>query len=108
MIEEDTVQVRLDEDWHRYVLSFEGETAGVAHFLPHGEQVVFTHTVVDERFEGQGLGSILVRNALDDVRSRGKRIVPVCPFVRAYLAKHHEWDDLVDQPTPRLKQNMVD
>jgi len=105
---EDAVDVRLDEDWHRYVLRLEGEMAGVAHFLPRDHQVVFTHTVVDERFEGQGLGSILVRRALEDVRSRGKRIVPVCPFVRAYVAKHHEWDDLVDPPTPSVKEHMAD
>jgi predicted GNAT family acetyltransferase len=107
-VNQDTLSVRLDEDWHRYVLDFEGEVAGVAHFLPHGEHVVFTHTVVDERFEGHGFGSVLVRNALDDVRARGKRIVPVCPFVRAYVSKHHEWDDLIDQPTPRLKEEMAD
>ncbi len=105
---QDAVQVRLDEDWHRYVLTLEGETAGVAHFLPHGDQVVFTHTVVDDRFEGHGLGSTLVRHALDDTRARGKRIVPVCPFVQAYLSRHHDWDDLVDPPTRRLKNSLPD
>ncbi|WP_210481608.1 GNAT family N-acetyltransferase [Naasia sp. SYSU D00948] len=105
---ESTTDVRLEEDRDRYVLTLEGEFAGVAHFLPHGEQVVFTHTVVDDRFEGHGLGSMLIRTALDDVRSRGKRIVPVCPFVQAYLAKHHEWDDIVDPPTRRLKKDLPD
>lgn len=105
---EDNVRVRLDEDRHRYVLVIDGEVAGVAHYLPHAVQDVFTHTVVDERFEGQGLGSELVRAALKDVRGRGRRIVPVCPFVAAYLVKHHDWDDIVDQPSRRTMASLPD
>jgi predicted GNAT family acetyltransferase len=105
---EDNVVVRLDEDWHRYLILIDGEVAGVAHFLPHGNQRVFTHTVVDDRFEGQGIGSQLVRHALDDVRAKGLRIVPVCPFVAAYLAKHHDWDDIIDPPKKNLMATVLD
>jgi predicted GNAT family acetyltransferase len=105
---EDNVAVRLEEDRSRYVLRFEGEFAGVAHFLSHGNQRVFTHTVVDDRFEGQGLGSQLVRAALDGTRKDGKRIVPVCPFVDAYVQRHHDWDDLIDRPTKGLLSSLPD
>jgi predicted GNAT family acetyltransferase len=98
----DDVQVTLDEGANRFDLSVGGEPAGVAKFVAHGDQWVFTHTVVDDAFGGRGLGSTLVRQALDTTREQGKRIVPVCPFVVAYLKKHDDWADLVDQPNDEL------
>jgi predicted GNAT family acetyltransferase len=50
--------------------------------------ITFIHTEVDPSFNGQGLGSQLVAQALSDARSRDLKIVPVCPFVRRYLEKH--------------------
>jgi predicted GNAT family acetyltransferase len=56
---------------------------------------VFVHTEIDDAFEGRGLGSILVRAALDAARSRGLAVRPDCPFVRGYIARHPEYLDLV-------------
>lgn len=88
--------VRHDEAQQRYVLEIDGKTLGVAAYQDDGERAIFTHTEVDPSLEGQGMGSKLIREALDDVRSRGKRIVPVCTFVEAYVQKHHDWDDSLD------------
>jgi predicted GNAT family acetyltransferase len=65
---------------------------------------VFTHTDIDDAFEGRGLGSTLVRAALDTARERGLAVRPDCPFVRAYVAKHpDEYLDLVpEELRPRL------
>jgi uncharacterized protein len=63
-----------------------------------GNQVVITHTEVEAAYAGQGLAARLTRFALDDVRAGGGRIVPICPYVTAYLRKHHEYDDIVDLP----------
>jgi uncharacterized protein len=62
-------------------------------------RVVFTHTVVNPEFEGRGIGSRLAKHVIEDVRSRGLRITPVCPFIRAYLRRHHEYDSIVDYPS---------
>jgi len=86
---------------HRYELR-EGQRAiGFAHYSLSSEQrqVVFTHTEVDDAFSGQGLGARLAAFALDDVRRSGRRIVPVCPYIGAYLRRHHEYDDIVDPPS---------
>ncbi len=61
------------------------------------DRYVFTHTEVEDGHEGEGLGSLLVKEALDDVRARGGQIVPVCPFVTAYIERHQEYADLVDK-----------
>ena len=65
----------------------------------HGEQRIFHHTEVDDQFEGRGLASILVAEALAATRADGRRIVAVCPMVASFVEKHHEFDDDVDPVT---------
>lgn len=64
--------------------------------------VVLVHTEVASSAEGSGVGSALVAGALDDIRSRGLRVVPHCPFVAAYIHRHPEYAALVapDPATP--------
>jgi uncharacterized protein len=81
---------------HRYeVRDADGTVLGFAAYRRHGDVVVFTHTEVDDGHEGEGIGSTLVRSALDDVRAAGRTIQPLCPFVRAYVDRHPEYADLV-------------
>ena len=82
----------------RYELRDGDNVIGFSEYHEHPDRIVFTHTVVDNAYEGQGLGSRLVRFVLEDAVSRGKRIVPVCTFTAAYLRRHHEFDDHVDWP----------
>jgi uncharacterized protein len=90
------VEITLNEPEHRYEAHADGELAGFAVFRMQGDRIVFTHTEVDDRFEGQGVGSKLARHALDDVRERGSlRVVPQCPFIRSWIEKHPEYADLV-------------
>ena len=90
--------VRHDENAHRYVLEIGGLALGFAEYQDDGQRQVFTHTEVDQSLSGQGMGSKLVRESLDDARRRGKRVVPVCGFVADYVKKHHDWDDIIDSP----------
>jgi uncharacterized protein len=73
-----------------------GQTrAGFLAYRREPRAVVLIHTDVDPAFEGQGLGSRLVAGALADLRSRGLKLVPLCPFVADYLRRHPEQQDLV-------------
>ena len=82
------LEITLNEPEHRYEAHVDGELAGFAVFRMRGDRIVFTHTEVDDRFEGQGVGSKLARYALDDVRDRGSlRVVPQCPFIRSWIEK---------------------
>ena len=58
-------------------------------------EVVLVHTEVSPSSEGHGLGARLVAGALDDIRARGLRAVPLCPFVSAYIRRHPEYADLI-------------
>lgn len=89
-------QVQDQPDRSRFELVVDGELAGIAQYVRRGGRVVFTHTEVDERFEGRGLGSVLASTALDAVRAEGSLAVPLCPFIAGYIARHPEYDDLVD------------
>lgn len=84
---------------HRYELHDGEAVIGFATYrLPDDEHVDFVHTEVDDVYEGQGLASRLIRFALDDVRAAGKRIVPHCPYVAAWVRRHPEYADATDWP----------
>lgn len=87
---------------HRYEILVDGRTAGLTAYRDHDDQRVFYHTEIDDAFAGQGLASILVQQALADVRAAGKRIVPVCPYVAKFLRKHDEFADMADPVTPEV------
>ncbi|QAY64099.1 N-acetyltransferase [Xylanimonas allomyrinae] len=77
----------------------DGTLAGAAYYERRGGVVIFTHTEVDPAFEGQGVGSRLAADALGLVREAGDVVVPLCPFIRAFMAKHPEHDDLLQTRT---------
>lgn len=90
------VALSRDDVRREFVARVDGGVAARAEFMQTPELVVFTHTETDPVFEGQGVASVLVRWALDDVRSRGYQVLPVCPFVSAYIGRHpDEYADLL-------------
>jgi len=79
---------------HRFEAVLDGELVGFAAYQKTDELIVFTHTEVDSSLEGQGVGGALVREALDHVRELGLRVLPICPFVQAWMLRHPEYTDL--------------
>jgi predicted GNAT family acetyltransferase len=85
----------------RYVLIDLGEDGtgskeiGEESYVDVGDERVLFHTGVSEDYAGQGLASKLVRAVVDDVVAAGKSIVPVCPYVAAWMPKHPEYDEHV-------------
>ncbi|MBD0020688.1 N-acetyltransferase [Gordonia pseudamarae] len=67
---------------------------GYLDYVSEIEQVVLTHTVIYERFSGHGYAGQLVKAVLDDIRPSGKKVVPVCSYVEAYVGKHPEYADM--------------
>ncbi len=79
----------------RYEIRDGDRLLGVAVYERRDRQVVFTHTEIDPDAGQDGLGSRLVRAALDDVREQGGTVVPSCPFVRGWIERHPEYQDLL-------------
>jgi predicted GNAT family acetyltransferase len=81
----------------RFEIRVGREVGGFTEYLRRPGVIAFVHTQIDRRFEGQGLGSQLVRAALDEARSEELSVLPFCPFVRGYIAGHPEYLDLVPE-----------
>jgi predicted GNAT family acetyltransferase len=80
---------------HRYEISLDGALAGFTMFTLDGDVAIMPHTEIDPEYKGKGLATILIRAALDDARARGLTVVPRCPFVRGFIEKHPDYQDLV-------------
>jgi predicted GNAT family acetyltransferase len=96
MSDQQTIEVVDHREAHRYeARDRDGTVLGFSQYRLLGDVVVFTHTEVDDAQEGRGVGAQLVRGALDDVRAGGRRIRPLCPFVKGYVDRHPEYAGLV-------------
>jgi predicted GNAT family acetyltransferase len=78
---------------------FEANVAGhlaIIQYRLEGPNIVFIHTEVPAALEGKGVGSALVRTALESARERQLGVIPLCPFVASYIRRHQkEYLDLV-------------
>ena len=88
--------VTNNEAQNRFELEKDGQTA-VSEYRRRNGTIVFTHTEVPLQLEGQGIGNTLARAALDYARSEGLRVVPRCRFIAAYIKRHPEFQDLVEE-----------
>ena len=88
--------VRDNPERHRFEIDLgDGSFAIAEYTLPAG-RIMFTHTEVPAGHEGQGVGTTLIRFALDSARERGLKVIPICPFFAAYMQRHAEVQDLLD------------
>jgi uncharacterized protein len=92
------VTVHDNPDELRYELEEDGEVRGYIQYRRHGDGVItLVHTDVDPKWEGHGVGSALAQGALDDLRARGLKVRPLCPFVAAYIRRHPEYEEIVEK-----------
>jgi predicted GNAT family acetyltransferase len=89
-----TETVRNNPALNRFELDVDGQTA-VSYYQLSPGVITFTHTEVPPELSGRGIGSELIRGALEAVRAQGLKVVPKCPFVAAYMAKHAQFNDLL-------------
>ena len=83
-----------DKAHHRFELEVEGHVAKSFYRIENGV-ITFIHTEVPPELGGKGVGSRLIKGALDQVRANGLKVIAECPFVKAYIEKHAEYADLL-------------
>jgi predicted GNAT family acetyltransferase len=81
---------------HRYELAVDGHIAATYYEI-EGGVITFTHTEVPPELGGKGIGSKLVKGALDQVRAEGLKVIAQCEFVKAYIDKHADYADLLER-----------
>src|SRR5690625_5312883 len=99
--------IEHDEAHSRFTIHVEGEQAGVAEYERDGDRWVFTHTVVQPEFSGQGLAGKLVGHALDRVIADGGTIVPVCSYVAGYVRKNPQYQEYTEPPQSDRKSTRL-
>jgi predicted GNAT family acetyltransferase len=80
----------------RYELWLGDDRVGTIEYSAGREAIVLIRTKIDPAFEGKGLGTRLVHDALADLRARGLNVVPRCPFVHSYLVRHPDEAAVLD------------
>lgn len=99
------VTVTNNNGRQRYEAVAQSNLAGFVDYQETSELVVLTHTEVGPAFEGQGVGSVLARAALDDVRERRLKALVICPFIIGWLGHHPEYRDLLfNAPPPTVSK----
>lgn len=93
-IDPNDLQVIHNESEKRYEIDVGGDLA-VVDYQQHEGVRVFTHTGVPQALEGQGIGSKLVKHVLEDAQGKGEKVIPLCPFIAAYIKRHPEYEPLV-------------
>jgi len=89
------ITVTRNDELSRFEAVVDGKVAGFSEFRPGDGRIEFTHTEVDDAYEGEGVGSTLVGRALDQVRADGLEVIATCEFVKAYIERHQEYADLL-------------
>ena len=81
-------------EMHRFELPV-GDDLAVSYYQEQDGRIVLLHTEVPQQLSGQGVGSRLIKGALEQARARKLKVASRCPFVGAYLGKHPEFNDLI-------------
>lgn len=89
-----------------FQITVDGELVGQLEYVDADGQRIWVHTEIADRFEGHGLAGKLVRQALDATRAQGLRIVVACPYVKQFVDKHEDWNDLRDPVTALTFQHV--
>jgi uncharacterized protein len=97
MAEHGSVTVVENPAASRYEISVDGVLAGISTYRDRGDARVVVHTEVAPELEGHGLAGELARFVLEDIRNRGLRLVPRCPYIAQYVKNHPEYADLVNR-----------
>jgi hypothetical protein len=74
-----------------------GDFTPMIKYIKTGKKIFLTHTEVPVELQGKGIGNILVSEVLEDIKQNGLSLVPLCPFVAAYIKRHPEWNFLVSK-----------
>ncbi len=90
------INVTNNETAQRYEARVDGHLA-VLTYERDGNIITYLHTEVPSALSGRGIANQLARTALDEARAEQLVIIPLCPFVVAYIRRHPEYLDLVEE-----------
>lgn len=84
-----------NEEERQYEFHIDAYIPRIEYIINQNNVIYLTHTEVQHQLEGQGVGKLLVEKVLADIEAKQMKLVPMCPFVAAYIRKYPEWKRLV-------------
>jgi hypothetical protein len=79
----------------RYTVQVEGVEAEMTYSRAGERLVIIDHTGVPDALRGRHIGEALVQRGVEDARAEGRKIIPLCPFAKALISRHPEWQDIL-------------
>ena len=89
------IQRQEDDSKGRYSVVVDGHTAEMTYSRAGETMIIIDHTGVPDALRGQGIGVALVQRGVEDARSEARKILPLCPYAKAQIEKHPEWQDVL-------------
>lgn len=81
----------------RYVTGEQGQEAMMTFSRASPKLIIIDHTEVPDAYRGQGIAVKLAEHAIEQARKGGWKIIPLCPFFKAQVARHPEWQDVISK-----------
>ncbi|MBL0370829.1 N-acetyltransferase [Rhizobium sp. KVB221] len=81
----------------RYVTGEPGQEAIMTFSRASAKLIIIDHTEVPDIYRGQGVGAKLALHAVEAARAGGWKIIPLCPFFKAQVERHSEWQDIISR-----------
>ena len=69
--------------------------AEMVYSKPSDDKIIIEHTEVDPSLEGKGVGKQLVATAVEYARTHKLKLIPLCPFTKAVIARTKEYQDVL-------------
>ena len=91
-----SLKITHNDAANRFEVVIDGLTSYISYQEQDDDTLIYDHTIVPKELEGRGIGSALVKNALDYAYATHKSVVPQCSFVAAYIKRHPKYQDLVN------------
>jgi predicted GNAT family acetyltransferase len=91
----DAIRTEDSPNGGRYMIGEAGQQAVMTFSRASSKLVIVDHTEVPDQFRGQGVGVKLAQHAVEAARKGGWKIIPLCPFFRAQVQRHPEWNDII-------------
>jgi uncharacterized protein len=89
------LEVVYEPERQRYELREGDRTIGYADAVPRGEAIAMPYVQIVPELRGREFGALLLRGTLDDLKRQGKRVIPICPYVSAFIRRNPEYRELV-------------
>ena len=88
-------EVKFNEELSQFEMDLDGGKAFIGFIRERDGTLNLVHTEVPPEYEGKGVGSRLVKQTLEQIKTTDKKIVPSCPFIAAYIKRHPEYESLI-------------